>query len=333
MKKIKKKADDFFVIFVFSLLKKECFLMEEVSHINSNEALVVSFPCIFQGPFYEYARACLELACRSSPRVFVCLRFSADSVSFAQLQSLLIHIYSTISEEANSSCAVVVIDPSVGQTRVLSELPWKQHISGGSPCIWHLREEQKKKKNIDWPNVPNDYEAQFSFFRHSVAVLSRVAHGVNGGTFDHLHNGHRLLLSASAAVCSVDLTVGITSDTMIANSKKSLKELVEPYAKRRDSVAAFLHLCNPDLKSKLPAIDDAFGPSITDASLEVIIVSEETVAGGAAVNEKRVQANLKSLTVLSVDCWDRHSGKEGSIATKISSTDARKRLAKAGSNL
>jgi phosphopantetheine adenylyltransferase len=31
-----------------------------------------------------------------------------------------------------------------------------------------------------------------------------------GGTFDRLHGGHKLLLSAAALVCSRRLTVGIT---------------------------------------------------------------------------------------------------------------------------
>jgi hypothetical protein len=71
----------------------------------------------------------------------------------------------------------------------------------------------------------------------------------------------------------------------------------------------------------------------SDSKLGAIVVSEETLSGGAAVNEKRVEANLGLLIVLIVDCWDRHSNKEGqSVATKISSTDARKRLSVARGN-
>lgn len=40
---------------------------------------------------------------------------------------------------------------------------------------------------------------------------------MNGGSFDRLHNGHRVLLGASLAVASSSLTVGITSDAMIAS--------------------------------------------------------------------------------------------------------------------
>lgn len=52
---------------------------------------------------------------------------------------------------------------------------------------------------------------------HSFArVAERRLHVVNGGTFDRLHNGHRVLLGASLCVGEQSLTVGITSDAMIA---------------------------------------------------------------------------------------------------------------------
>jgi hypothetical protein len=52
------------------------------------------------------------------------------------------------------------------------------------------------------------------------------------------------------------------------------------------------------------------------------------VAGGVAVNERRVAGGLSTLQVLSIDCWDRHGpSKGGSIECKISSTNARKKAA------
>ncbi len=295
-------------------------------------ALLVTFPAdCFEdsatgsvSACYSYACACLAEACRSSHVVFVCLRFREPAVAYAELQQTLFHIYGTLAQESSPDCAVVVVDPSVGLTRVLKEEPWASRIAEASRCV-----EREGKRVRQWPHPPPEYAQQFPHGCESVSVVPRFRHGVNGGTFDRLHNGHRVLLSASAAVCSESLTVGITSDAMIAQSSKSLKELVEPFETRREAVATFLHFCNPGLRQVLASIDDAFGPSIVDPQLEVIIVSEESVRGGEAVNEKRAVAKLSRLEVAQIDCWDRHSKSKGSIETKISSTDARKKAKRA----
>jgi hypothetical protein len=150
---------------------------------QEQSSLIVSFPLIFEGAFYDYARSCLELACRSSKRVFVCLRFAKNVVAFHELQSLLIHIYGTIVEGSNSLCSAVVVDPSVGLDRILTQSPWKAAIAGGSPCTGAA------PVNIAWPALPQGFIAAFPL--SSALVEPRVEHAVNGGTFDHLHNGHR----------------------------------------------------------------------------------------------------------------------------------------------
>ncbi len=290
--------------------------------------MLVSFPLCFGNDMdparaagYRYARQCLTEACKRSKLVFVCLRAATPAVSFEQLQQTLVHVYGTLAQSTDPDCAVVVVDPSVGQKRVLHEEPWMGRVVAASPCIGEGRE-------TGWTAAvpPAGYEEAFPHFRDGVRVEPRLEHGVIGGTFDQLHNGHRVLLGASAAVCSHSLTVGITSDAMIAHSSKSMKELVQSFADRRSAVAEFLHLCNPQLQQVLEAIDDAFGPSTVDPRLQVIVVSEETASGGNAVNAKRAEKQLSVLKVVQIDCWDRHGDGTGSIATKISSTDARKRL-------
>ena len=295
--------------------------------------MLVSFPLCFgddanpvRAACYRYARQCLVEACKQSSSVFVCLRSAEPVVSFEHLQRTLVHVYSTLAQSTNPECAVVVVDPSVGQERVLKEAPWAALITATSPCIG-----QRPERRWTSAALPAGYEEAFPHFRQAVLVEPRLEHAVNGGTFDRLHNGHRVLLGASAAVCSRSLTVGITSDAMIAHSSKSMKELVQPFAERRSAVAEFLSLCNPQLEQVLRPIDDAFGPSIVDPRLQVIVVSEETASGGNAVNAKRAEAQLSVLKVVQIDCWDRHGEGKGSIATKISSTDARKKLKPKGS--
>jgi cytidyltransferase-like protein len=45
------------------------------------------------------------------------------------------------------------------------------------------------------------------------------------GTFDRLHNGHKLLLTESPLLCDEKIVVGITDGVMINNKVRSIKIL------------------------------------------------------------------------------------------------------------
>eukprot|EP00947_MAST-08B_sp_MAST-8B-sp1_P004487 g4487.t1 len=142
---------------------------------------------------------------------------------------------------------------------------------------------------------------------------------VLGGTFDHMHNGHKKLLFVSASVCSEELTIGITSDAML--SKKKGKELIEPIDKRKESVRDFLVTFKPSLAVNLVTIDDPFGPSIVVPDLEAIVVSTETLRGGQMVNDRRIAAGLKPLAIVATKRQD---------SSTLSSTFVREWMVKKG---
>ncbi|KAI2676771.1 hypothetical protein DTO013E5_4680 [Penicillium roqueforti] len=188
---------------------------------------------------------------------------------------------------------------------------------------------------------------------------------VVGGTFDHLHVGHKLLLTAVALALEPlhreqkgRLTIGVTGDALLVNKKYA--EFLESWEERWQSTAAFLTAImdfspekkspqierafapgpngktvlvriQPNLAFEFVEISDPFGPTITEENLGAIVVSKETHSGGAAVNEERVKKGWKSLDVFEVDVLQ--SG-EATTATdgegfesKISSTDIRRRRA------
>ncbi|APA06803.1 hypothetical protein sscle_02g015730 [Sclerotinia sclerotiorum 1980 UF-70] len=168
-----------------------------------------------------------------------------------------------------------------------------------------------------------------------------------GGTFDHLHAGHKLLLTATAlllqpAASSQDpsrrLIIGITGDELLKNKKYS--EYLQSWEERQNDVAEFLtsilsfaqtsgeeaiqtvpveNSTGRAIHTKLNAcsitiecveIQDPYGPTITDETVTALVVSGETRSGGQAVNDKRVEKGWKALEVYEVDVLDAQAGLE-----------------------
>ena len=86
---------------------------------------------------------------------------------------------------------------------------------------------------------------------------------VVGGTFDHLHVGHKLLLTAVALVLEpLDreregrLTIGVTGDALLVNKKYA--EVLESWEERWQSTADFLTAImdfSPEKKSPLAVFE------------------------------------------------------------------------------
>lgn len=165
---------------------------------------------------------------------------------------------------------------------------------------------------------------------HSVAV---------GGTFDHLHPGHKLLLTMTTLVLDpIDstwsnqnrcLTIGITGDDLL-KQKKYIDE-VQDWDTRQSAVQQFLlnflslSALGNKLKysRKLPhgqgrgrevhdelesgvhiryvEIFEQFGPTITDSEISALVLSGETRNGGQAVNAKRAELQWQPLEIYEVD--------------------------------
>ncbi|KAG8533092.1 uncharacterized protein KY384_001875 [Bacidia gigantensis] len=163
-----------------------------------------------------------------------------------------------------------------------------------------------------------------------------------GGTFDHLHAGHKLLLTMTALALfpvlnqedthDFRLTVGITGDDLLKNKKH--REQLESWEQRQSSVSTFLlnflQISLPGValntKGKQAAIKseakgmmdelslglrinyaeilDPFGPTVEDPNISALVVSAETRAGGEAVNKKREEKGWAALEVFEVDVLD-----------------------------
>lgn len=77
---------------------------------------------------------------------------------------------------------------------------------------------------------------------------------------------------------------------------------------------------------QIEPIVDAYGPSITDEALEAIVVSQETMKGGEAVNKKRVERGLSQLQVKVVDLVVEEGCLEKVSSTLLRQQDAQQQL-------
>ncbi|KKY18014.1 putative pantetheine-phosphate adenylyltransferase [Phaeomoniella chlamydospora] len=188
-----------------------------------------------------------------------------------------------------------------------------------------------------------------------------------GGTFDHLHIGHKLLLFGAALATTTkgerQITIGITGDELLKNKK--FAEVIESWDTRQQRVAEFIEsllIFSPSgavpriergsepvangmfVKHYFPSgltidyvqISDPFGPTITDEEITALVISAETRAGGAAVNQKREEKGWKPLEILEISVLDTQAAQNASknlnpedFQNKISSTAIRQRISQA----
>lgn len=148
--------------------------------------------------------------------------------------------------------------------------------------------------------------------------ISRVS--AVGGTFDHFHNGHKILLTASAFITKEKLIVGITDQELL--EKKDFKELLQSYDYRVHTVLKFLNRVKPGLEIDPQPIRDICGPTGYIEDIDSLIVSRETVSGGEFVNRTRKEKGMRQLEVHVINVIGGEA--EDGFKNKLSSTQLRK---------
>ncbi|KAG6880269.1 hypothetical protein C0992_001838 [Termitomyces sp. T32_za158] len=107
-----------------------------------------------------------------------------------------------------------------------------------------------------------------------------------GGTFDHLHAGHKILLSMAAWITSEKIIVGVTE--------------------RIERVRAFLELFRPGIEYEIVPIQDVYGPTGWDPNVQGLVVSQETISGAEAIAVHRSAKGFPALQTFVIDVISPH---------------------------
>jgi pantetheine-phosphate adenylyltransferase len=114
-----------------------------------------------------------------------------------------------------------------------------------------------------------------------------------GGTFDHIHRGHKELL-ARAFQTGECVFIGLTSDDFATSTGKKIQH---NYSERKNALEIFLAEKYPGRKYEISKLEDRFGPGIFTDRIDAIAVSIETHPAVEPANRKRRELGLPDLKV------------------------------------
>ncbi|KAJ3222172.1 hypothetical protein HK099_002605 [Clydaea vesicula] len=157
-------------------------------------------------------------------------------------------------------------------------------------------------------DLNRDESATIKFRENEVDQYECVA---LGGTFDHLHVGHKILLTVALWITRKILRCGVSVLDEVSIKKKAGYEGMESLDFRKNSVLKFLKLMKVDSSFEMDVFDllDAFGPTKDDPNIEAVIGSLETKRGCEAINEVRKSNNLALIDILIIDVISKDSVK------------------------
>lgn len=142
-----------------------------------------------------------------------------------------------------------------------------------------------------------------------------------GGTFDGLHNGHKVFLNDALIRTNKELVIGVTDISILKH--KILYELIDTVDNRIENLKNYLVDVNENINYNIVPIYDHFGPSIEIEDLECLVVSEETLKGGEKVNEKRLDRKFKELDLVVTKLVAETTKLNPNEENKISSSNLR----------
>jgi len=119
-----------------------------------------------------------------------------------------------------------------------------------------------------------------------------------GGTFEVIHNGHKVLFDVAFNL-GKRVIVGITSDDFVKKLYKN--HIIRNFERRVKDVEKFLMDKGVIKRAVFVKLNDPYGPTVTDPAIEALVVSEETLKVGLRINKIRQAKNFSQLVIIVVE--------------------------------
>lgn len=105
-----------------------------------------------------------------------------------------------------------------------------------------------------------------------------------GGTFDHLHIGHRAFF-AYAFQYADHVVIGLTLPEL--SRHKEHAHAIESYELRAQTLQEYLHTEKYDYRYTIVPLSDIYGTTLRDPTIEALIVTPMTEKGAVRINTQR----------------------------------------------
>ncbi|MFW9877374.1 MAG: pantetheine-phosphate adenylyltransferase [Candidatus Thorarchaeota archaeon] len=140
-----------------------------------------------------------------------------------------------------------------------------------------------------------------------------------GGTFDHLHEGHKFLLKTALSV-SEFIEIGLTTQNLLENKQFTSK--LEDYTTREKKIKEFISSFTSINRINIVEIKDwdDMNKYAQDPEYEGLIVSQETYENALKLNNNREEMGLNPLILIVIPIIKDNNKK------KISSTSIREKI-------